>query len=896
MMVLLVSAAAGQSIRVMTYNVLNYPFSLGPERHADLRQVIAAADPDILIVQEMTTSAAALTFLDSVMNAGSVQYQVGCFYPNQNLNNSVYFKTAVFQFIKNQPVPTGERDANDFVLCHISAGDTLHLISVHLKAGSDPPDIETRSRQADSIRSYTDQLPPESEIIIAGDFNIYTSSEPAFQKLLQNSGQGSGFVIDPLQLDGNWHSNPAFAAYHTQSTRLRDFGGGATGGLDDRFDVMLFSPALWDTAGILYQANSYTTFGNDGLHFNDSINELPNQAVGAEMANSLHYASDHLPVYADFTLGAPVFSSGKLLLTEFVVSPTLAEFIEIYNPGDSLIRLDNFYLTDATYAPGNTFYYNIVTGSNYGGGAFADFHARFPAGAVIAPGEYQTIALAGDSAFHAFYGIEPTYELHEDGAAAFPDVPDMREAAPGSVNGQGGLTNSDEVIVLYYWDGYSDLVRDADYVIYDDAGMVPEEAVDKTGVLIDGPDPDAGQSAYLPDTPVIQQRPAPVSGYGLSTQRIDFSEGAQPPTGGNGISGADETGENLDQTFAADLPPTPNRPYDSGQYDLYGTALLADSLGNAAGTVAILISARRGVLQQDTTDQNGFYSFTALDSGEYYLYLQRTGYLPADTSFYLSENMALQTSLLPIPPRSATVAFRSGWNLTGLPLAVENGNITAVYPNSVNGSLFKFDGSYQPSDTLRAGEGYWLRYSAFATETVTGWPLAAEVIHLQPEWNLVSGIFCPLPVSRIYDPASLLTAGNVYGFNGVYFSADTLFPGEGYWIRSSGEGAAALLCSPPPATAFTLLQKTVVPENTYTFHLSDAAGKRQQLFISEEKVDPENFRLPPLPPAGAFDARFSGDYRLSCENEAMILLQSDHYPVRIALEALPESESVQTFH
>ena len=38
--------------------------------------------------------------------------------------------------------------------------------------------------------------------------------------------------------------------------------------------------------------------------------------------------------------------------------------------------------------------------------SLADFHARFPDGASIAPGEYQTVALAGSDDFFAEYGID----------------------------------------------------------------------------------------------------------------------------------------------------------------------------------------------------------------------------------------------------------------------------------------------------------------------------------------------------------------------------------------------------------------------------------------------------------------------------------------------------------
>lgn len=249
--------------------------------------------------------------------------------------------------------------------------------------------------------------------------------------------------------------------------------------------------------------------------------------------------------------GDPEEVTALLLLTELVVTPTGGEFIEIHNPGTEPVDLSNVYLTDATFAPGGAFYYNIVTGSNAGGGGFADFHARFPEGAAIGGGEYQTIALAGSSEYAAAYGANPDYELFED-ASSPDDVPDMREALPGSINDQGGLTNSGEVVVLYQWDGVSDLVTDLDYALWGDK----DEAVDKTGVAIDGPDADSDPTEYAPDTPITNQDVIATGQHssGQSFQRIDPTEGSELVDGGNGFGGTDETSENLSDTWSTGSP------------------------------------------------------------------------------------------------------------------------------------------------------------------------------------------------------------------------------------------------------------------------------------------------------------------------------------------------------
>ncbi|MEM6454377.1 MAG: Calx-beta domain-containing protein [Acidobacteriota bacterium] len=244
----------------------------------------------------------------------------------------------------------------------------------------------------------------------------------------------------------------------------------------------------------------------------------------------------------------------ELLISEIVVTPTVGEFIEIYNPNPFDVDLSDVYLTDATFAGGGNFYYNIVTGTNAGGGGFADFHARFPDGAMIPANGFQTIAMAGSEDFFTEYGIEPDYELFEDGV--MPDeVPDMREAIAGSINNQGGLTNAGEVVILYTWDGASDLVQDLDYAVWGDK----EEAVDKTGVMIDGPDADMDNSSYLADTVIGTQEVVSGGSHadGESFTRDDLSEGTETQTGGNGVDGDDETSENLATTWSVAMAATP---------------------------------------------------------------------------------------------------------------------------------------------------------------------------------------------------------------------------------------------------------------------------------------------------------------------------------------------------
>ncbi len=297
---LLLAGVSYAQVKIVSYNLLGYPGTDTTVRNPYFRTVISSLNPDILVVQEITSQSGIDGYLSNVMNVGRTDYSSGTFINGPDTDNGIYYKNTMFIFLGNKPIRTALRDINEFKLVHIQTRDTLRIYSVHLKASSGSANEILRAAEVDSLRKVTNALPPGSNFIVCGDFNIYGSNEPAYQKLLEITSGNDGKFNDPLTLTGTWN-NSAYAQYHTQSPRVRSFGGGATGGMDDRFDLMLYSNAVKNPGGITYVNNSMTAYGNDGNHFNDSINKMPNTAVSQAVANALHYTSDHLPVYSMYT-------------------------------------------------------------------------------------------------------------------------------------------------------------------------------------------------------------------------------------------------------------------------------------------------------------------------------------------------------------------------------------------------------------------------------------------------------------------------------------------------------------------------------------------------------------------------------------------------------------------
>ena len=298
---LLMPLLAQEQATIVTYNLLDYDSDT--DRDADFRTVLDELDPDVIVVQEIHTQAAVDNFLDNVLNLNAVEYSAGAFIPNDPINKALFYKSSRFTFLGNRAIPTVLRDINEFTLVHTSTQDTLYLYGVHLRAGTTQNDIDDRTSEAATLRINTDALPTGSNFLVLGDFNMQNSFEPGYANLLDTGNDG--YFLDPIDRPGSWHSNSDFADIHTQSTRTRSFGGGATGGVDDRFDMVLISQAIADAGGVSYVSGSYLTFGNDGFHLNDSINHQPNTAVSPEIADALHDASDHLPVAVTLEFEAP---------------------------------------------------------------------------------------------------------------------------------------------------------------------------------------------------------------------------------------------------------------------------------------------------------------------------------------------------------------------------------------------------------------------------------------------------------------------------------------------------------------------------------------------------------------------------------------------------------------
>lgn len=343
---------AQDTIRYMQYNLMNYGNGMSictsannPTELKDIyiRTIVDYVKPDLFAVVEIASNSGTIQhLLDEALNTNGISYwqkaQMSNF-SGSGIINMLYYNKDKFALKSQDVVVNGLRDINIYTLYYKSgdlsfSNDTLffNVIIAHLKAGNSQDDELERETEVNQLMQYISLSYQPGNFLISGDFNLYSSNEPAYNKLLNFSSAAFRF-FDPIDSPGDWNNNYNFADIHTQSTHTSSNGCPSTGGLDDRFDFILISDAIMTGLGKMHaMPETYKAVGQDGQHFNSSLNALPvNASVPDTVIEALYGNSDHLPVVMDMrldkTLGIETSGNHEI-------------WFSVTNPCKDQIRLD----------------------------------------------------------------------------------------------------------------------------------------------------------------------------------------------------------------------------------------------------------------------------------------------------------------------------------------------------------------------------------------------------------------------------------------------------------------------------------------------------------------------------------------------------------------------------
>ena len=284
------------TVKITTYNLLR--FGSNTNRNLDFKKVTDYIKADLYITQELTNNSGVTNFLNNVLNKDANKFLSAKFYDDTDIDQALFYNKNKFEILSTSKIEGDPRNIVAYRLKHIQTEKIFFVFNLHMKASQGSSNQQRRYNQVEQLINYTQQMNEDHFYVVAGDFNIYSTNEPAYQKFFETTSTGYGKFNDLVKVEGTYR-NPEYAIYHTQSPRTSQFGSGAPGGMDDRFDYILFSDSLINSNKTFVIKDSYEVIGNDGNHYDMAINVSPNSAVSQELADALHDASDHLPVSVD---------------------------------------------------------------------------------------------------------------------------------------------------------------------------------------------------------------------------------------------------------------------------------------------------------------------------------------------------------------------------------------------------------------------------------------------------------------------------------------------------------------------------------------------------------------------------------------------------------------------
>ncbi|KAA3616358.1 MAG: M6 family metalloprotease domain-containing protein [Calditrichaeota bacterium] len=362
---------------------------------------------------------------------------------------------------------------------------------------------------------------------------------------------------------------------------------------------------------------------------------------------------------------------------------------------------------------------------------------------------------------------------------------------------------------------------------------------------------------------------------GTTTTSLKFGQGQNTTSGLD-----DECGEN-------ELPPVPPSEIFDARFQIEGTqGSLADFRSDSEEEPVWVLHLQPGI----NTNSIAFsWNKAALPEGSFTLI---DGYGGAITntdmkkvSSYILTNTNVTTLFIKFTAEiTESVTILSGWNLISVPLAANDMSVATLFPNSGTSTAYSYENGFVSKNILESGKGYWLKSSASKNYTVQGYELESQNIPVKAGWNLIGPLASDVVISSISSSPLDNIESDFFGFDKGYFAATILKSGKGYWVRVKQDGLLIFSSS----TGKTRVITTSSAKDSWPYILvSDAAGHSRELYFASNSEVAASSELPPLPPQGIADMRFSNNkdvVSLTGDN-AVLKLHALTYPVKIELIA-----------
>lgn len=226
----------------------------------------------------------------------------------------------------------------------------------------------------------------------------------------------------------------------------------------------------------------------------------------------------------------------------------------------------------------------------------------------------------------------------------------------------------------------------------------------------------------------------------------------------------------------------------------------------------------------------------------------------------------------------ASMDVNAGWNMLSMPIVTSDMSVTELFPEATS-QLFAFNDGYVVSEMFEMGTGYWLKFPAADSYTFAGATHSGPVA-LASGWNMIAPYHSAVPVSAVTtDPAGIISSV-FFGFDDGYYIAENLMPGKGYWVKTTAEGN--MILGGPVAKSGNKVNP--ISSDWAKILVTDAAGRSGALYLT--MGNSSNIEMPPVPPAGVFDVRFSGNYlsQQLTSSPAQFNISGAVFPVKVRID------------
>ena len=203
-------------------------------------------------------------------------------------------------------------------------------------------------------------------------------------------------------------------------------------------------------------------------------------------------------------------------------------------------------------------------------------------------------------------------------------------------------------------------------------------------------------------------------------------------------------------------------------------------------------------------------------------------------------------------------------------------------------------------DSIVRGRGYWVKYPDSGFAIVNSSELLLDSVAVDSGWNMVGSISKTVAVNTVgqLPDTSIYSAFVGYGSDG-YEVTDSIYPGNGYWVKMKRPAKLILNGSIGGIARITSISPVPFERVLNVLSFTDAEGRMQSLYFGGKEyqnIETANYELPPRAPEGMFDARFVPDRMIELadgknQQDFPISLTWVSYPLTARWIIRDESES-----